>query len=117
MYIHMQMRIRDRYLCVYTTQVIKDLDEQEIVMVDCGAEHTVCVSIANEVYGFGHGVYDQLGLCSPQPFLLYLVHSQYFPRVNIQDFYLVNRILSIRHIRYVLCLSHSLSDTYGMFCV
>ena len=43
-------------------KLIRDLDEQEIVFVSCGDEHTVCVSIANEVYGFGNGVYDQLGL-------------------------------------------------------
>jgi alpha-tubulin suppressor-like RCC1 family protein len=43
-------------------RLIRDLDEQEIIMVACGDEHTVCVSIANEVYGFGNGVYDQLGL-------------------------------------------------------
>ena len=38
------------------------LDEQEVTHVACGAEHTVVVTIANEVYGFGNGVYDQLGL-------------------------------------------------------
>ena len=43
-------------------QMVSDLDEQEVIMVGCGDEHTVCITIANEVYGFGHGVYDQLGL-------------------------------------------------------
>ena len=38
------------------------LEEQEITHVACGSEHTVVVTIANEVYGFGNGVYDQLGL-------------------------------------------------------
>ena len=42
--------------------MVSDLDEQEVIMVGCGDEHTVCITIANEVYGFGHGVYDQLGL-------------------------------------------------------
>ena len=42
--------------------MIQDLDEQEVVMVDCGREHTVLITIVNEVYGFGNGVFDQLGL-------------------------------------------------------
>jgi alpha-tubulin suppressor-like RCC1 family protein len=43
-------------------KVIQDLDEQEVVMVACGSEHTVLITIVNEVYGFGNGVFDQLGL-------------------------------------------------------
>jgi alpha-tubulin suppressor-like RCC1 family protein len=30
--------------------------------VACGDEHTVVLTISNEVYGFGNGVFDQLGL-------------------------------------------------------
>ena len=30
--------------------------------VACGDEHTVALTISNEVYGFGNGVFDQLGL-------------------------------------------------------
>jgi len=41
---------------------VTDLDEQEVILVACGDEHTVCVTLANEVYGFGNGVQDQLGL-------------------------------------------------------
>ena len=41
---------------------LSTMDEQEVTHVACGMEHTVLVTIANEVYGFGNGVYDQLGL-------------------------------------------------------
>ena len=38
------------------------LDEHEVKMADCGREHTVCVTAANEVFGFGSSIFDQLGL-------------------------------------------------------
>jgi alpha-tubulin suppressor-like RCC1 family protein len=37
---------------------IASIDRQ----VACGDEHTVVLTISNEVYGFGNGVFDQLGL-------------------------------------------------------
>ena len=45
-----------------TPTMVEALEEQEVTHVACGNEHTVVVTIANEVYGFGNGVYDQLGL-------------------------------------------------------
>ena len=42
--------------------LIESLEEQEIISIACGSEHSIAVSIANEVYGWGSGVYDQLGL-------------------------------------------------------
>ena len=54
-----------------TPKLVKSLEEQEVTQAACGADHTVVVTIANEVYGFGNGVYDQLGLGTlglfPQP--------------------------------------------------
>jgi alpha-tubulin suppressor-like RCC1 family protein len=54
-----------------TPKLVKSLEEQEATHVACGADHTVVITIANEVYGFGNGVYDQLGLGTlglfPQP--------------------------------------------------
>uniref|UniRef100_A0A7S4PM21 SAM domain-containing protein n=1 Tax=Guillardia theta TaxID=55529 RepID=A0A7S4PM21_GUITH len=42
--------------------LIESLEEQEMISIACGSEHSIAVSIANEVYGWGSGVYDQLGL-------------------------------------------------------
>jgi len=45
-----------------TPAFLSTMEEQEVTHVACGMEHTIVVTIANEVYGFGNGVYDQLGL-------------------------------------------------------
>ena len=42
--------------------IVSSLDEQEVTQVACGDEHTIVITIANEVYGFGSGVHDQLGV-------------------------------------------------------
>lgn len=45
-----------------TPKQLSSLEEQEVTHIACGDSHSVIVTIANEVYGFGNGVYDQLGL-------------------------------------------------------
>lgn len=42
--------------------LVEDLNDKEVIRVNCGAFHTLCLTIDGKLWAFGHDKYGKLGL-------------------------------------------------------